>query len=248
MITKKTQVDFRWGIAIFLMLAFAGCSTAHEAAPSGFLEDYSSLKQGTYFKQEYVAGGIDFAQYKAVKVTPVNFSYLDDKTACSTAELENLGRDFREDIENQLKKEGLTVTSDPSGKTLLISLAVTNIEPPDALLNVGLTAASVVLPVPLPFDKDGKTAFEGKITDGATGKVLVRFAEEREGAGDHMSLKAMTLGKYLKFTNTQAVFAGWAQSISKMSGDLMEGRELGARGQTASKSKAITKQIVGLAV
>jgi hypothetical protein len=98
----------------------------------------------------------------------------------------------------------------------VISLALTNVELPDRLFNAGMTAASVMSPVPLPFDKDGKTAVEGKILDGATGQVLMEFAEVRSGAGDQRSLKTMTVGKYQKFTNTQAVFAGWAQTLAKM--------------------------------
>jgi len=45
---------------------------------------------------------------------------------------------------------------------------------------------------------------------------MMEFAEVRSGAGDKRSLKTMTVGKYQKFTNTQAVFAGWAQTITKM--------------------------------
>jgi len=197
-------------------LCFSGCSTASVGTPSGFLQDYSDLQDGTYFKQEYVPRGAKFSGYKAVKVASVNLSHLDNQSACDAGDLENLAREFREDVEGQLEKSGFTTTSDPSGRTLVISLALTNIETPDRLFNAGLTAASVVSPVPLPFDQDGKTAVEGKITDGATGELLMEFAEVRSGAGDHRTLKTLTVGKYQKFTNTQAVFAGWAQTLAKM--------------------------------
>ena len=204
-------------------LSFSGCSTASVGNPSGFLKDYSSLQEGTYFKQEYVPKGTSFAGYKTIKVAPVNLSHLDSQTSCDAGELEDLARQFREDVEAQLQKKGFAVTSDPTGHTLVISLALTDIETPDRLFNVGMTAASVLSPVPLPFDKNGQTAIEGKITDGATGQSLVEFAEVRSGAGDKRSLKTMTVGKYQKFTNTQAVFAGWAQTIAKMLQDLTAG-------------------------
>ncbi len=197
-------------------LSFSGCSTASVGTPSGFLKDYSDLQDGTHFKQEYIPKGTSFSGYKAIKVAPVNLSYLDNQSSCDVGDLENLAREFREDVEAQLQKSGFTVTSDPAGRVLVISLALTNIETPARLLNAGLTAASVFSPVPLPFDKDGKTAVEGKITDGATGQILMEFAEVRSGAGDQRSLKSMTVGKYQKFTNTQAVFAGWAQTLAKM--------------------------------
>ncbi len=208
---------------VFLALSFSGCSTASVGTPSGFLNDYSNLRDGTHFKQEYIPKGTRFAGYKTIKVAPVNLSYLDNQSSCDTGDLENLAREFREDVEAQLQKSGFTVTSDPSGHTLVISLALTNIEIPDRLFNAGLAAASVMSPVPLPFDKDGQTAFEGKITEGATGELLMEFAEVRSGSGNQMNLKAMTVGKYQKFTNTQAVFAGWAQTLAKMLQNLTAG-------------------------
>jgi len=242
----KRIVHLTCFILILLALSLSGCSTASVGTPSGFLKNYSNLEEGTYFKQELVAKGADFTGYKNIKVVPVNLSYLDHQTSCDTGELENLAKEFREDVENQLKQNGFTVTSDPSGHTLVVSLALTNIETPDRLLNAGLTAASVFSPVPLPFDKDGKTAFEGKITDGATGQLLMEFAEVRSGSGDKMSLKAMTVGKYQKFTNTQAVFAGWAQTISKMLEHLTAGTTLSGGEKNSQKGKSLTKQAVGL--
>lgn len=217
-------------ILMMFALSFSGCSTASIGTPSGFLKDYSGLREGSHFKQEFIPKGVRFAGYKSVKVAPVNLSYLDDRSSCNTEDLENLAREFREDIEAQVQKQGFTVTSDPSGHTLVISLALTNIETPDRLFNAGLTAVSVMSPVPLPFDKDGLTAFEGKITDGSTGQLMMEFAEVRSGAGDQQTLKTMTVGKYQKFTNTQAVFAGWAQTIAKML------RELNSPGVAGKKS------------
>jgi len=156
-------------ILVLLALSFSGCSTASVGTPSGFLNDYAALQDGTYFKQQYVPKGASFVGYKSIKVAPVNLSHLDNQSSCDTGELEDLARQFREDTEAQLKKSGFTVSSDPSGHTLVISLALTDIETPDRLFNVGMTAASVVSPIPLPFDKNGQTAIEGKITDGTTG-------------------------------------------------------------------------------
>jgi hypothetical protein len=203
-------------ILVLLALSFSGCSTASVGTPSGFLQDYSDLQEGTYFKQEYIPKGTSFMGYKAVKVAPVNLSHLDNASSCDAGDLENLATEFRTDVEAQLQKNGIATTSDPSDRTLVLSLALTNIEIPDRLFNVGMTAASVVSPIPLPFDKDGQTAVEGKITDGTTGQVLMEFAEVRSGAGDKRTLKTLTVGKYQKFTNTQAVFAGWAQTLAKM--------------------------------
>ena len=209
-------------ILISLALIFSSCSTASQGTPSGFLNDYSSMDKGAYFMQESNTKGMNFLGYKAVKVAPVNLSYLDAQTACDTSELENLGSAFRSDMEEQLKKQGIVTTSVPGEGVLILSVALTNIEPPDAIANAGLTVVSIATPIPASiFDKDGKTAFEGKITDAVTGKQLLTFAEERSGAGGKMNLKTLTVGKYKKFVNTQAVFSVWADKIAKMIAGMM---------------------------
>lgn len=225
-----------------------GCSSAGVETPSGFLQDYSDLKPGSYFAQEYVKDESAFLGVKTVKVAPVDLSHLIDKTACDSNELENLAGEFRQDIEGQLAKAGFTVTSNPSGQTLILSLALTNIEPPDALVNAGLKAASLFTIVPLPFDKDGVTAFEGKIIGGSTGKVLAEFAEKRTGSGDKISLSTLTIGNYTKFTNSKAVFSEWAQNIAKMLANLSSGEKPGTMDKASHQGKSLTKQAIGMVV
>lgn len=210
-----------WLVLVFPIL-FSSCSTAKTAQPSGFLKDYSSLREGTYFKQEQIDTKIDYALFKRIKVAPVDVSFLNDKTACSSEELEGLAADFRQDVEEQLKGAGFIITSVPTDSTLVIQLAITDIETPDIAFNAGMSAASFMAPVPLPFDKNGKTSFEGKITRSTTGNVLIQFAEERGGAGDRLNLKGMTVGKYQRFTNTKTVFSSWAKTIAKMLKDLSQ--------------------------
>ncbi|MFA5158909.1 MAG: DUF3313 family protein [Candidatus Omnitrophota bacterium] len=235
-------------ILVLLALSFSGCSTASVGTPSGFLKNYSNLGEGTYFKQEHIDKGADFKAYKAVKVAPVNLSYLDNQSSCDVKDLEDLAKEFRANVEAQLKKSSFTVTSNPHDKALVISLALTNIETPNRLLNAGLTAASFASPVPLPFDQDGKTSFEGKITDGTTGEPLMEFAEERSGAGDHRSLKTMTVGKYQKFTNTQAVFEGWAETIAKMLKHLTAGTKPSEGEKNADTAQTLVGQAAELAI
>lgn len=244
----RTRSNSKCTLAFFLAVILTGCATAHVTTPSGFLRDYSNLQEGFYFKQERIVPGVSFSDFSGVKVAPVNLSYLDDKTACDTTELEDLAHQFRAEVEQKLSEAGFDVGSNPYGKTLVVSLALTNVEPPQALMNAGLTAASLVTHIPLPFDKDGTTAFEGKITEGTTGKVLVEFAEKRSGSGDELDVKAMTVGNFGKFTNTQAVFKGWADNTAKMLADLRAGKGPSGTDKAARKSKRITKQVIGLAL
>ncbi len=242
----QTQKMFRCFFSLLLTgLFLSGCSSTPDSTHSGFLEHDSALQKGNYFKLEYMAPGAKFTDITAVKVAPINLSLLDNKTACDGDELENLGREFRENIEKELEAAGIKTTSNPVGKTLVISIALTNIEPPNAIQNVAATAAGFFVPVPLPLDSDGTTAFEGKITEGTSDKILVEFAEMQSGAGDNFDVGAMAFGGYSKFLNSKALFKGWAHNIAMMVKDLKAGNKPGT--SASSKTAATAGKLIGAA-
>ena len=70
--SRSIRVLGLMGIALL-----SGCVSIGK--PAGFLEDYSRLHQGDYFKQEYVAPGADFYRYQKVKVEPVEIRYYKDR-------------------------------------------------------------------------------------------------------------------------------------------------------------------------
>lgn len=212
-------------MSVGLLVLISGCLTTEESTRSGFLNDYSILKKGNYFNEEHISSGAKFSEYNQVKVAPIDFSYLADKTACSTDELETLGREFREVIEKELTKAGFTISPNPLDKTLVVKLAVTNIEPPNVAFNV---ASAVFCPVP-GIDSDGCTSCEGKVVDGTTGKTLIEFAETQSGSGKGINVKAMAVGGFTKFTNTESVFNGWAANIATMLSNLKTGTKPGKK-------------------
>ena len=201
-----------------------GCSSTPDSTTSGFLNNYSELEQGVYFKSEYIDTGFDFADVTDVKVVPVNLNYLDDKTSCDTKELEKLASEFRDNVEKELQAAGFTATSTPHDNALIIRLALTDIEPPKVLQNVAVTAAGVFSPVPLPFDNNGTTAFEGKITTASSDEPIAEFAEMDSGAGG-FNVKSKLIGNYTKFTNSEILFKNWSHQIAKMLKDLKEGKK-----------------------
>lgn len=196
-----------------------GCETASTTAPAGFLRDYSVLQEGTYFKQEYIAPDIDFSKYTSVKVAPVNFDYLMNRTVCSPEDLENLGKAFRRDIEKSLKEKGFNITHAPSGNTLIVCAAITNVEIPDRLFNAAKSLAPYGLSM-IPTDTDGRTAFEAKIIDAKTGKTVIELGEQQAGAGGQIDIAAMAVGGYMKFVNANVVYRKWANQVAKMLSEL----------------------------
>lgn len=227
--------------AFFILISLtSGCSSGPEEKYSGFLKDYSRMGQGNYFHKEYIIQNAGISDYENIKVAPVNLNFLDGKTSCDTTELENLGTEFRQDLEKALEKKGFKVTSNPTGKTMMVSLAITNVEPPKVLQNLAVTAAGFFVPVPLPFDSDSMTAFEGKITDSSSGKVIAQFAEVQEGGGEGFSLQSTLVGGYTKFTNTSIVFNTWSNNIATLLSDLKTGTKT-EKGKFASGASTLLK-------
>ncbi len=196
------------------IVMLAGCATATTGLPTGFLPDYSRLETGKYFLQEYAVEGADFTRYDSVKVAPVNFGYLINKTSCKAGDLEDLGRAFREDMEKEFTAKGYRIASVPTEKTLIVEAAVTDIELPEVLVNAAMNLSPV--PVGMLLDTNGATAFEAKILDGATGRVLMEIAEKQKGSGSNLDVGALAVGGYINFVNAKAVFRGWAKNMALM--------------------------------
>jgi len=98
------------------------------------------------------------------------------------------------------------------------------------------------VPVPLPFDQDGKTAFEGRILEGTTGRVLVKFAEERTGSGDKMDVQAMTVGKY------QSDLFRLGRDDRQNAPGLDLGSSARQQREKSAERNAYTKQLIGMAI
>ncbi|HRZ87092.1 MAG TPA: DUF3313 family protein [bacterium] len=204
-------------------LSLAGCETASVERPAGFLRDYSVLNEGTFFKQQFVARDADFSKYRSVKVVPVNFDYLMDKTVADPGDLEDLGRAFRKDIEKALAEKGFKVTQYPTKGTLILAVAVTDIEIPDRVFNAAKSLAPYGIGF-IPTDTNGRTAFEGKFIDAETGRTVIEVAEKQSGSGSQINIKAMAIGGYMKFVNAEACFNGWSKQLAAMLDELKKQR------------------------
>lgn len=194
------------GFFLCWIVVVYGCATVQHA--SGFLEDYSVLHEGKYFKQEYVAPGIDFSKYRKIKVNPVELGYFQENDKYRQGELEDLAIRFKEEIETQLDKnyEILTANSRADGETLVVSPALISVGTPHRLVNVATTVFAG------PSFTRGSAAFEARLSDGVTGKTVALIAEKRMGAID---AKSLTVGSFTKFTHAEGAFKDWASSLAR---------------------------------
>lgn len=201
---RSRSTDGSQVFGFFLLALLAGCVSISK--PAGFLEDYSRLYEGAYFKQEYVAPGVNFFHYSKVKVEPVSLRYFKDPSKFEPEDLERLAARLRTELENGLSQKYEAI--EPPGKadkeTLVVTPVLVDVETPPRTLNV-VTSALVFVPV-----ASGSATFEAKLSDGETGKVLAEIAEKRSGNLDAASL---TVGPYMKFVHAEAAFKKWGDQL-----------------------------------
>lgn len=194
---------------LFLIVIISACASTH--APSGFLEDYSSLREGIYFKQESISRTADFTKYDTVKIDPINMYYMEGKENYTREELDKLKDNFQNELKEAFKNKGIRVLTEgqiPNEKTIVLDVAVTKIKSPQRTLNA-VTSVLVFVPVTA-----GSAAFETRMKDGATGEVLVEVAEKHSGGGT--DTKSLAVGSYTKFTHAESAFEIWAKKLAEI--------------------------------
>ena len=168
-----------WSLGLALASAFTllgGCAPTQQAThvkPSGFLGDYSKLREGGKGNPLlfYWNPQTDFRLYDKVRIVPVTIwrgedSSLDD---VPPQELQHLATLLEAKIIEAVKAEGLRVVHEPGPGVMRIRAALTEARQADVVLD---RISSRV----------GKAGIEGEITDSKTGEVLAAMVDRRAGA------------------------------------------------------------------
>ena len=187
------------------------CTTTH--TPSGFLGDYSVLQEGKYLKQEYVAPDADLYKYHKVIVHPVEMKYFENAEGKFLQEdLDKLSTHLYDSLKQQLgEKYVVLADSAPTDQdTLVIHPALVYVKTPNRVLNgatfwfTGWT-----------FSK-GAAAFEAKLEDGGSGKVIAEVAEKRKSGGGITDVKSIFLGGWMRFASAEGIFKRWGKDLIKL--------------------------------
>ncbi|MGH7183783.1 MAG: DUF3313 domain-containing protein [Nitrospiraceae bacterium] len=191
-------------VAISLLIGIGGCAVTQEAKSvekSGFLGDYSRLKEGqrgSFFSQGaedqallvYQNPDVDWRKYKKVRLDPVSIwmkredSQLLDVQGVDRQRLAAL---LWAKLDESLKKD-YEMTSQPGPDVLHIQAAITEAGSSDVGMDM---VTSVYLPAKLLFSPKsfttGLAAFAGsasaemRVTDSATGTILLEAVDRRGG-------------------------------------------------------------------
>jgi hypothetical protein len=174
------RISFRLGLlAAGLSVLVPACSSSGPAEPSGYLERPDAMERvrGIPFQRIWSREGTNWEQYHSVCVAPTRTDYLMGRQIYSTGDSKRLAIQAGAKLETALRrrfeqqeKPRYRLVERPAVRTLLIELAIVEITP--RLTSGSGSRTSTVR---------GTLAFEGRITDAATGTVLATMADRRMG-------------------------------------------------------------------
>jgi Protein of unknown function (DUF3313) len=224
---KSNQVKFICLMGICFLLGFLTTITACSSIikkpsvpASGFLKDYSNLKEGKGDEalMVYVDRGVNFHIYDKVMLDPVSIIFSDDSNLAkvSAGDRQKMADYFYAVLEENLSNRYI-IASKPGSLTMRLRFALTDIKESQDLMN----AVSTVHPIDSSIDLIAHTATgthtyvgdakaEMEIVDSMTGRRLAAAVDRRsstwndvKGACDYWAqrisqrLYEFTAGNYL---------------------------------------------------
>lgn len=201
------------------MLVFAMASTVsfakEEIKYSGFLKDYSKLKEGPKdgLDRVHIKPGVDFKKYDKVMMDHVVFYFKDDaeNKEIDPEELKELADAFHNSIIESLK-EAYPMVSEPGPGVLRVRVAITELEPVKRGINtittiipIGLIASAIKKGVTGSAAFAGKAVMEVELLDSQTNEQLAIGVDSRGG-------KKLKIHKgFTKWGLVKDIFNAWAE-------------------------------------
>jgi hypothetical protein len=206
------------------MLAFSSCATTRQSRDvetSGFLGDYSQLKEGEGDEAQlvYIDPAAKFAQYDAVWIDTVTI-WSNEETSDVSAEDQQLLTDYLYKALHEQLSQDYKVVDGPQAGAIRVRAAITDAKGARSALKtitsivpqlrmatalVGLSAGTSVMV--------GKARLEGELTDSQSGHRLVAVVDTRQGT------KALR-GGLGKWADVEQAFEYWAQRLRTRLGEL----------------------------
>jgi hypothetical protein len=219
-------------LSVVVLTLLAGCK-AEEAKPSGFIEDAQlmSYNPDTPFNRTYWNKDYNSRDYDELMVAPVNTQYVMAQNIWEKTNLVNVRPEQLRDDINALAsytrqsfvraatndpKKRFKVVETAGPKTLVLELALVQVVPSKAALNalgyVTWVPAVVTAGGAAATDSQdagkGVIAIEGRIRDGATGKIIGLFADRERPKTAIIDIKSLNWWAPLK-----AIVDEWSQQL-----------------------------------
>jgi hypothetical protein len=199
-------------------LALAGCASkiTQPDEYSGFLSDYSQLKQAKSPSgaevMRWVDPTLDLSRYRAVYVEPTQFYPKPQATAkIPDSTLRGINDYFNRALKRELAKS-LPLADGPGPGVMVVRAAITAVSSkteglkPYEFVPVALVAAAVSTGTGI-RDQETTLGTEAQFLDGASGKVLAQVV--RKGTGKPLANDAQVM----QADDVRGVIDGWAADL-----------------------------------
>lgn len=198
---------------LFLCLCLTACQTTY--TPSGFNPSRPALgapRRAQFMARTWEAPGAFNRcledRYDSVYVAPVDTNHLlhTDTTWEHVAlrshtayehDVERIASYMRYALVRDIQRypgNRFAIVDCPGKHTLIVELALVELAPAQAPINTVFNAADFLLPGAsiLTFFGSGKIAIEGRLRDGATGKIVAMFADRRSDIFSFIDVRSYT--------------------------------------------------------
>lgn len=225
------KTTFRILLAIMIGFAFTmatGCATKPKMHQTGFLKDYSQLKEDPegLVQWKYFKDGANFGAYDKIIVDHITFFFKEgaDYKGIHPDELTELSQYFHKAFLKTLSR-AYSFTDKPGPGTMRLRLAITDLVPGKpvsgtmtTVVPFGLAASFVKKGVTGSHIGMGEISGEAELVDSQTGEMLAAAIDKKVG-------QKHKLGKtFTKWGQVETICNDWAENFSKRL-DKLSGRE-----------------------
>ncbi len=216
----KTTLRIFFTVMIGFVLLTGSVWAKEEMRQSGFLTDYSKLKQDDPLKAGdwlYVNKSVDFGAYDKIILEHVAFFLKEDSEykGIQADEMNELAKAFHGEVVEALS-DVYTFTDKPGPGVMVIRYAVTDLVPNKpvrgtitSILPSGIVLSGAKKLATGTHIGMGGTSFEGEILDSLTNEVLIAVIDTETGKKYRIDKSVSEWGQ------TKEIFEDWAEGLRK---------------------------------
>ena len=198
-----------WILIVLIFCGVLACGTENIPKKSGFLQDYSKLTKTPYKDAEgaysYFNPERPLSQYSKFIVLPVQIRLVQSARAPYSSpsdpyinkdDLQKLADYFYSNLVKELKNSNYDVVHEPGPGTLILKVAITNLEPahPIRRMKPTLTKSQIW----------GGASAEAELVDALTGEIIVAVIDYQRGR---------RYDKITQYGNVKDVIERWSKRL-----------------------------------
>jgi hypothetical protein len=153
-----------------VLLAAGGCAKTPPAKQTGFLSDYSRLRQINDRRMNYVSPTL--RDYQSYMIDPIEFRTPPEKL--SPKQRAQVAQHFHQRLREVLQQQGFAIVTEPDVGVARVSIALTDVANSTWWKKVHPVARSTGAGT-------GGAAMEGEVIDSVTGEQLAAFIQASPG-------------------------------------------------------------------